>query len=109
MFSGASAGLAAGLRLLSRHHEDPLTSFMRGDVTRNLGIIPKGVSWGSQSDQVFKNLAGDFMVDSIAAVDAVLETGEPQRSIPKTLHLHNFAWLDFRLVHAGNACYINLE
>ena len=52
---------------------------MRGDVSRRLGIIPEGVSWGGQSDQVFKNLAGDFMVDSIAAVDAVLEAGEPLR------------------------------
>ena len=81
---------------------------MRGDVTRRLGIIPEGVSWGGQSDRVFKNLAGDFMVDSIAAVDAVLEAGEPPRSMPTTLHLQN-PWLDFILVHDGNPCRIHFK
>jgi hypothetical protein len=64
------------MRLLARHHSDPLTDFMRGDVTRRLGIIPHNVTWGAQSAQVFDNLAGDFMVASIASVDGVLAKGE---------------------------------
>jgi len=67
----------AGMRLLGRHHSDPLTHFMRGDVTRRLGVIPPDVTWGSQSARVFEHLAGDFMVDSIASVDAVLAKGDP--------------------------------
>lgn len=67
----------AGLRVLARHHSDPLTDFMRGDVTKRLGIIPENVTWGGQSGQVFESLAGDFMKDSIASVDAVLDQGEP--------------------------------
>lgn len=68
-------GLAAGNRLLRKHHSDPLTDFMRGEVTQRLGVIPEDVQWGSQAQDVFAHLAGDFMVDSIASVDAVLDAG----------------------------------
>lgn len=71
----ADQGLQAGHRMLRKHHADPLTEFMRKDVTPKLGIIPGNVSWGSQGGDVFKYLAGDFMVDSIASVDSVLASG----------------------------------
>ena len=64
---------------------------MRGDVTERLGIIPPNVSWGAQAGTVFQALAGDFMKDSIAAVDVVLGKGTMQSfndylSSASTLH-----------------------
>ena len=74
----------AGLRaqLLNRHHLDPLTEFMREDVTQRLGIIPSHVQWGGQSQQVFSHLAGDFMVDALASIDAILDSGALAFSSP---------------------------
>ncbi|KAF8654010.1 hypothetical protein HU200_062152 [Digitaria exilis] len=45
-------------------------------VIRNkLGIIPKDVSWGEQSADVFDALAGDFMKPRIQEVDQLLKLG----------------------------------
>ncbi|KAJ6849104.1 serine carboxypeptidase-like 51 isoform X1 [Iris pallida] len=48
---------------------------MNGMIRKKLGIIPKDVSWGGQSDQVFTALAGDFMKPRIDEVDQLLSLG----------------------------------
>ncbi|KAK4779520.1 hypothetical protein SAY87_015626 [Trapa incisa] len=55
--------------------EDPLSDLMEGPIRKKLGIIPKDVKWGGQSDSVFKNLQGDFMKPRINEVDQLLAKG----------------------------------
>lgn len=62
--------------LLARHHKDALTEWMDRDLRDWMGdTIPEDVTFGSQAGEVFKNLAGDFMLDALDDVDAVLATG----------------------------------
>ncbi|WVZ91651.1 hypothetical protein U9M48_037795 [Paspalum notatum var. saurae] len=44
-------------------------------IKKKLGIIPKDVSWGEQSDLVFDAMAGDFMKPRIEEVDQLLKRG----------------------------------
>lgn len=44
-------------------------------IKKKLGIIPKDVSWGDQSGDVFDALAGDFMRPRIQEVDQLLKRG----------------------------------
>ena len=63
-------------QLLARNHKDELMEWMDRDLREWMGdIIPDDVRFGSQAGQVFKNLAGDFMLDVLDDVDAVLATG----------------------------------
>ncbi|KMZ72071.1 serine carboxypeptidase-like 51 [Zostera marina] len=52
-----------------------LSGLMNGLIRRKLEIIPKNVSWGSQSDGVFHALYSDFMKPRINEVDKLLSKG----------------------------------
>ncbi|KAH7561144.1 hypothetical protein ACOSP7_016264 [Xanthoceras sorbifolium] len=52
-----------------------LDSLMNGAIREKLKIIPKNVTWGGQSDQVFTVLTGDFMRPRINEVDELLAKG----------------------------------
>ena len=66
-------------RLYSRHvtplYSDPLTELMNGVIRKKLGIIPQNVTWGGQSDGVFKYQAEDFMKPVISDVSKLLKYG----------------------------------
>ena len=73
----AEVGLTpAAAQLLARNHKDELAEWMDQDLREWMGdTIPDDVRFGSQAGQVFKSLAGDFMLDVLDDVDAVLATG----------------------------------
>ncbi|KAJ6815247.1 serine carboxypeptidase-like 51 isoform X2 [Iris pallida] len=52
-----------------------IDDLMNGAIRKKLGVIPKDVSWGGQSDQVFAALSGDFMKPRINEVDQLLSLG----------------------------------
>ncbi|XP_024023794.1 serine carboxypeptidase-like 51 [Morus notabilis] len=52
-----------------------LDDLMNGAVRKKLRIIPKNVTWGGQSDNVFSALQGDFMKPRIDEVDQLLAKG----------------------------------
>ncbi|THU44306.1 hypothetical protein C4D60_Mb02t06030 [Musa balbisiana] len=52
-----------------------ISSLMNGVIREKLKIIPKTVSWGSQSDDVFNSLSSDFMRPRIREVDELLSLG----------------------------------
>ncbi|KAJ9554713.1 hypothetical protein OSB04_009327 [Centaurea solstitialis] len=52
-----------------------LDTLMNGAIKKKLGIIPKNVEWGGQSNLVFEYLAGDFMRPRINEVDELLNKG----------------------------------
>ncbi|XP_043811660.1 serine carboxypeptidase-like 51 isoform X2 [Manihot esculenta] len=52
-----------------------INSLMNGVIKQKLKIIPENISWGGQSDEVFSNLAGDFMRARIDEVDELLAKG----------------------------------
>uniref|UniRef100_A0A8C4NCQ5 Carboxypeptidase n=2 Tax=Eptatretus burgeri TaxID=7764 RepID=A0A8C4NCQ5_EPTBU len=62
-------------RILKRFHEDKLDALMNGPIRKKLGIIPKNVTWGGQSDDVFQYMCVDFMKPVISTVDALLGLG----------------------------------
>ncbi|XP_078439749.1 serine carboxypeptidase-like 51 [Wolffia australiana] len=52
-----------------------LGSLMEGPIRSKLKIIPENVTWGGQSELVFKALRDDFMKPRIAEVDELLSRG----------------------------------
>ncbi|KAK8945575.1 Serine carboxypeptidase-like 51 [Platanthera guangdongensis] len=48
---------------------------MNGAIKKKLGIIPKNVSWGGQSDLVFNAMKSEFMKPRINEVDELLSLG----------------------------------
>jgi serine carboxypeptidase 1 len=72
-----TSGLKA--RLIARHlgpfQRQSLSALMNGPIREKLGIIPKTVSWGGQSGEVFSYQMGDFMKDVVKDVDLLLESG----------------------------------
>lgn len=52
-----------------------LDTLMNGPVKKKLKIIPKDVTWGGQSDDVFSAFQGDFMRPRINEVDELLAKG----------------------------------
>ncbi|XP_020115209.1 serine carboxypeptidase-like 51 isoform X2 [Ananas comosus] len=52
-----------------------LHDLMNGAIKEKLKIIPKNVSWGAQSDDVFDALRSDFMKPRIKEVDELLSQG----------------------------------
>jgi len=52
--------------------EEKLNSLLEGPIRQKLGIIPKNVTWGGQSNYVFQNLYEDFMQDTIGNIDFLL-------------------------------------
>ncbi|KAG7335190.1 hypothetical protein KOW79_001786 [Hemibagrus wyckioides] len=68
------------LSALQRRHVRPLhgqslDELMNGPIRQKLGIIPKNVTWGGQSMDVFSSMSGDFMKPVIDIVDELLAEG----------------------------------
>ncbi|XP_075998985.1 retinoid-inducible serine carboxypeptidase [Genypterus blacodes] len=68
------------LSLLARRHIRPLhrqslSELMNGPIRKKLGIIPHNVIWGGQAEEVFSNMAGDFMKPVVDIVDQLLSSG----------------------------------
>ncbi|XP_072847045.2 retinoid-inducible serine carboxypeptidase isoform X1 [Pogona vitticeps] len=65
------------IKLFQRHvqyqNKDKLSDLMNGPIRKKLKIIPDHVKWGGQSENVFMNMAGDFMKHVIDTVDELLE------------------------------------
>lgn len=63
-------------KLFNRHvepfHGDKLSELMNGKIREKLHNIPKNVTWGGQSSDVFEALSEDFMKPVIDSVDALL-------------------------------------
>uniref|UniRef100_A0A3Q4GX29 Serine carboxypeptidase 1 n=2 Tax=Neolamprologus brichardi TaxID=32507 RepID=A0A3Q4GX29_NEOBR len=74
---------SAGLDFISlqkhRHirplHSQSLSQLMNGPIRKKLGIIPDNVTWGGQADEVFTNMAQDFMKPVVDIVDQLLTAG----------------------------------
>nr|DBA21821.1 TPA: hypothetical protein GDO54_012950 [Pyxicephalus adspersus] len=54
---------------------DELSELMNGPIRAKLKIIPDSVTWGGQSAEVFRNMAGDFMKPVVNIVDELLGAG----------------------------------
>lgn len=59
-------------RHVSRFYADPLYSLMNGPIKEKLHVIPKNVTWGGQSAEVFSALVGDFVRPAVSVVDRLL-------------------------------------
>uniref|UniRef100_A0A8C6U5L3 Carboxypeptidase n=1 Tax=Neogobius melanostomus TaxID=47308 RepID=A0A8C6U5L3_9GOBI len=62
-------------RHLARLHKQPLSELMNGPIRKRLNVIPENVTWGGQSNEVFSNMAGDFMRPVVDIVDQLLSAG----------------------------------
>uniref|UniRef100_A0A3B3ZMQ9 Carboxypeptidase n=1 Tax=Periophthalmus magnuspinnatus TaxID=409849 RepID=A0A3B3ZMQ9_9GOBI len=62
-------------RHVNRLHKQSLSELMNGPIRKKLGVIPQNVTWGGQSEGVFRNMAGDFMRPVIDLVDQLLSAG----------------------------------
>uniref|UniRef100_A0A8C4P005 Carboxypeptidase n=1 Tax=Dicentrarchus labrax TaxID=13489 RepID=A0A8C4P005_DICLA len=66
-------------KLTRRHirplHSQSLSELMNGPIRKKLGIIPQNVTWGGQAEEVFSNMAGDFMRPVVDIVDQLLTAG----------------------------------
>ncbi|XP_051572212.1 retinoid-inducible serine carboxypeptidase-like isoform X2 [Myxocyprinus asiaticus] len=56
-------------------HRQSLSELMNGPIRQKLGVIPKNVTWGGQSEAVFVSMAGDFMKPVVNIVDELLASG----------------------------------
>lgn len=56
-------------------HSQSLSELMNGPIRKKLGIIPQNVTWGGQAEEVFSNMAGDFMKPVVDVVDQLLAAG----------------------------------
>ncbi|XP_042361044.1 retinoid-inducible serine carboxypeptidase [Plectropomus leopardus] len=56
-------------------HSQSLSELMNGPIRKKLGIIPQNVTWGGQAEDVFSNMAGDFMKPVVDIVDQLLTAG----------------------------------
>ncbi|KAI3360313.1 hypothetical protein L3Q82_014625, partial [Scortum barcoo] len=56
-------------------HSQSLSELMNGQIRKKLGIIPQNVTWGGQAEEVFSNMAGDFMKPVVDIVDQLLTAG----------------------------------
>lgn len=63
-------------KLFQRHvapfHNDKLSELMNGKIREKLHDIPKNVTWGEQSSDVFEALSEDFMKSVTDSVDTLL-------------------------------------
>ncbi|XP_013392846.1 retinoid-inducible serine carboxypeptidase [Lingula anatina] len=59
-------------RNLAHLSSDSLDQLMNGPIRKKLGIIPRNVTWGGQSDKVFEHLKEDFMKPVVNVVDELL-------------------------------------
>uniref|UniRef100_A0A3Q0S9I6 Carboxypeptidase n=1 Tax=Amphilophus citrinellus TaxID=61819 RepID=A0A3Q0S9I6_AMPCI len=63
------------LRHIRPLQRQSLSDLMNGPIRKKLGIIPQNVTWGGQADEVFTNMAGDFMKPVVDIVDQLLTAG----------------------------------
>ncbi|TNN49022.1 Retinoid-inducible serine carboxypeptidase [Liparis tanakae] len=56
-------------------HGQSLSELMNGPIRKKLGLIPENVTWGGQAEDVFGNMAGDFMRPVVDVVDQLLAAG----------------------------------
>ncbi|XP_039979894.1 retinoid-inducible serine carboxypeptidase [Xiphias gladius] len=56
-------------------HRQSLSALMNGPIREKLGIIPQNVTWGGQANDVFSNMAGDFMRPVVDIVNKLLNAG----------------------------------
>ncbi|KAL4237914.1 Retinoid-inducible serine carboxypeptidase [Mactra antiquata] len=59
-------------RMLAPLYQDDLAQLMNGQIRDKLGIIPKNVTWGGQSNEVFATQAEDFMKPVTDIVDDLI-------------------------------------
>lgn len=59
-------------RMVDPFYGDPLTELMNGKIREKLHVIPKNVTWGGKSSDVFDALSEDFMKPVIDSVDMLL-------------------------------------
>uniref|UniRef100_A0A3Q1GKQ5 Retinoid-inducible serine carboxypeptidase-like n=1 Tax=Acanthochromis polyacanthus TaxID=80966 RepID=A0A3Q1GKQ5_9TELE len=62
-------------RHIGRLHTRSLSELMNGPIRKKLRIIPQNVTWGGQAEEVFSNMAGDFMKPVVDVVDLLLNAG----------------------------------
>ncbi|XP_051905680.1 retinoid-inducible serine carboxypeptidase [Hippocampus zosterae] len=60
------------LRHIGPLQSQSLDELMNGPIREKLHIIPENVTWGGQSDEVFRYMAGDFMRPVVNIVDQLL-------------------------------------
>jgi len=53
--------------------DQQLADLMNGPIKEKLGIIPAGVVWGGQANDVFSHLTVDFMQSVVSTVDDLLD------------------------------------
>ncbi|KAL6660950.1 hypothetical protein ACP70R_000334 [Stipagrostis hirtigluma subsp. patula] len=70
---GGYAGYMSSMAAVTR--EGGFSGLMNTVIKDKLGIVPKNLSWGEQSGDVFDALAGDFMKPRIHEVDQLLKFG----------------------------------
>ncbi|KAM4716464.1 retinoid-inducible serine carboxypeptidase [Anableps anableps] len=63
------------LRHIRPLHKQSLSELMNGQIRKKLAIIPQNVTWGGQAEEVFSNMAGDFMRPVVDIVDQLLTAG----------------------------------
>ncbi|CAL5000340.1 unnamed protein product [Urochloa decumbens] len=68
-------GYSGYLQSMAAEREGGFEGLMNTVIKKKLGIIPKDLSWGQQSGDVFDALAGDFMKPRIQEVDQLLKMG----------------------------------
>ncbi|CAO2186478.1 unnamed protein product [Urochloa humidicola] len=68
-------GYSGYLQSMAAEREGGFDGLMNTVIKKKLGIIPKDLSWGQQSGDVFDALAGDFMKPRIQEVDQLLKMG----------------------------------
>ncbi|XP_066353826.1 serine carboxypeptidase-like 51 [Miscanthus floridulus] len=73
-YSGYLKSMAAAAAS-SSEQEGGFDGLMNTVIKKKLGIIPKDLNWGDQSDDVFVALEGDFMKPRIQEVDQLLKLG----------------------------------
>nr|XP_027210786.1 retinoid-inducible serine carboxypeptidase-like [Penaeus vannamei] len=70
--------LPHNLELLYKRHVESVSSvldkLMNGPIRDKLKVIPKNVTWGGQSAQVFEALSDDFMTSAVQNVEVLLNT-----------------------------------
>lgn len=62
------------LRHVGKFQADPLDTLMNGPIKDKLQVIPKNVTWGGQSQDVFSALQVDFMKPVTKVVDTLLNS-----------------------------------
>ena len=60
---------------VGRLQQQSLAQFMNGPIRKKLGIIPNDVTWGGQSEEVFKKQSIDLMKPTVKDVSQLVNNG----------------------------------